>query len=77
MKASVLLLLPLLIFTACASTQVGPKPDVSPVRTSNKATRTSIKKAQTSIHEAQVKAAEGDTALEKAHNYLNQLLNEK
>ena len=63
---------------ACAmNTTVGPKPNVTPVTVSNKATRASIKKARSSIKTAQMKQAEGDTALEKAHNYLSQLLNEK
>lgn len=76
---NLLLLLPaLLIFTSCATTpQLGPKPNTAPVIVSNKATRASIKKARASIKTAQMKQAEGDTALEKAHSYLNQLLNEK
>lgn len=70
-------LLPILLLTACASTTVGPKPDIQPVVVSNKATRVSIKKAKASITEAQMKEAEGDTALERAHSLLNQVLNEK
>lgn len=70
-------LLSILLLTACASTIVGPKPDIQPVVVSNKATRVSIKKAKASITEAQMKEAEGDTALERAHSLLNQVLNEK
>ncbi len=67
-----------IFLTACAATgPVGPKPDVTPVKVSNKATRTSIKKARTSIKQAQLKQAEGDTALERAHSLLDQVLNEK
>jgi hypothetical protein len=77
MKNLGLLLLCALLPACAMNTTVGPKPDVAPVRVSNKATRASIKKARSSIKEAQTKQAEGDTALEKAHNYLSQLLNEK
>lgn len=66
-----------LFFIGCATAPVGPKPNVTPITVSNKATRASIKKVRTSIKTAQMKQAEGDTALEKAHSYLNQLLNEK
>ena len=78
MKNYAFLLLSALIFTSCATDpSLGPKPSVAPVAASNKATRASIKKARTSIKQAQRKQAEGDTALERAHFYLNQLLNEK
>lgn len=65
----------------CATPQVGPKPNIAPVSTSNaatrvgiKQTRASIKQARDSIKESQVHAAEGATALEKANGILDQML---
>lgn len=77
----IMLSLTFALLTSCASPNVGPKPDVTPVAVSNTATRAEIKntrvhikEARARIKEAQIHEAKGDTALEKADDLINQML---
>jgi uncharacterized protein YcfL len=74
MKIQILSAILAVILAGCAAPQVGPTPNIQPVKASNTATRASIKAARSRIHEAKIHAAKGATALEKANDLLSQML---
>lgn len=65
-----------LALSACAiHTSVGPKPDIRPAMTENKATQKSITEFRTQVKGAQINLKTGATALDVVDQYLKLLLN--
>jgi hypothetical protein len=77
----ILLAFATLLLIGCATPQVGPKANTTPVSTSNAntragitRTRASISRTRASIKTSQEHAAKGASALEKADSLITQML---
>jgi hypothetical protein len=74
MKRTILILTSILSVSCARQLTLGPKPDVKPAMTSNKATQTSLHETRTEIQGSQVNLKAGATALEAVDQYLKLLV---